>query len=320
MTDVVDVSAETGRKLQQLLKQRAPGARQKIPRVKVDKPQQRTAFYNDSGEEIPAYGVMKITGKESVGTPGTASHRWFYRVDKPDNAFVRNFLVNGSRAVPTGKHGYAQTGPHVRALFDDADGTPTAGDGYGPKPGQWSLAKNYPETALVAGPHGDGATLLAEWHDVESVLATADADIATGATGAGTILKGASGSEADAGFDPVTGRNKFTAITSGDTIFGKFINGILYWMKPGEGGEGDFCHLNGRTLGEMPEADIPTDTIEYIVGISDEDCFLKIPSDYCTINGKRLADAPVELAEDVQYLLGLKDGCIVLIEHEECNT
>lgn len=163
MPDYSILTLETGRKLKELMRSGKRGVQpKKFGATHADEPPRAgPTVRNDSGEEIPAYGVMRVTGIV------TEEDREYYKVDKPGTTFSREYLVNGPVAIGTAddeKYGTAQLGPRVQALFDDADGTPTAGDGYGPKPGQWSLAKNYPETALVAGPHGDGATLLAEWH------------------------------------------------------------------------------------------------------------------------------------------------------------
>jgi hypothetical protein len=100
-------------------------------------------FRNDSGEEIPAYGLMHITG--------TVDDKFNYvTVTKPATAnTVRSkILVNGPEAVADGGFGTAQLGPIFRIIHDGAL-TYQAGDRVGYKDDSFLAGLN--PTFLVLG-------------------------------------------------------------------------------------------------------------------------------------------------------------------------
>lgn len=100
-------------------------------------------FRNESGEEIPAYGLMHITG--------CVDDKFNYvTVDKPasTNLIRSKILINGPTAVPDGEEGTAQTGPIFR-LIHDAAITYQAGDRVGYKDG--SFLAGLGPTFLVLG-------------------------------------------------------------------------------------------------------------------------------------------------------------------------
>jgi hypothetical protein len=75
----------------------------------------RILFRNDSGEEIPPYALMHITG--------TAENQFNYvTVTKPasSNVVRSKILVNGPEAVADGGFGTAQSGPIFRIIHDAA--------------------------------------------------------------------------------------------------------------------------------------------------------------------------------------------------------
>lgn len=84
---------------------------------------QTIIFRNDSGETVPAYGVVRVTGYAS------ANERHAVTVTKPASLFGW-FLVNGREQVPSGECGVAFSGPFVRVIYDSAD-SPTNGQVYG---------------------------------------------------------------------------------------------------------------------------------------------------------------------------------------------
>ena len=100
-------------------------------------------FRNDSGEEIPAYGLMHITG--------TVDDKFNYvTVTKPATAnTVRSkILVNGPEHVADGGFGTAQLGPIFRIIHDGAL-TYQAGDRVGYKDDSFLAGLN--PTFLVLG-------------------------------------------------------------------------------------------------------------------------------------------------------------------------
>jgi hypothetical protein len=72
-------------------------------------------FRNDSGEEIPPYGLLHITG--------TVDDKFNYvKVTKPasSNLVRSKILVNGPEPVADGREGTAQAGPIFRIIHDAA--------------------------------------------------------------------------------------------------------------------------------------------------------------------------------------------------------
>ncbi|XZE20866.1 hypothetical protein SH449x_000756 [Pirellulaceae bacterium SH449] len=70
-------------------------------------------FRNDSGEEIPPYGLLYITG--------CVDDKFNYvKVDKPSslNVIRSKLLVNGPEPVESGFEGTAQAGPVFRVIHD----------------------------------------------------------------------------------------------------------------------------------------------------------------------------------------------------------
>ncbi len=92
-------------------------------------------FRNDSGETIPAYGCMQVTGTEEVGSDNLLV------VDKPDDADGTSgwYVFNGPREVADNDFGTAQLGPILRGYKDS--GAITAGERWAPVSGQWYLAQ-----------------------------------------------------------------------------------------------------------------------------------------------------------------------------------
>jgi hypothetical protein len=77
-------------------------------------------FRNDSGHEIPAYGVMQMTDTVEEGYGN------YLKVVRPYTytAVMTPFLFNSDRAVPDGEFGTAQCGPIFRAIKDASTLTP----------------------------------------------------------------------------------------------------------------------------------------------------------------------------------------------------
>jgi hypothetical protein len=107
-------------------------------------------FRNDSGEEIPANGCMRITGSATVGGQQ-------YLIAEKPNTYGSQYLhwFNGDQPVATGKFGTCYKGSFVRALYDTADGTPAVGERWGPRSGTWKLKKNTGGWQILGG-HSSG--------------------------------------------------------------------------------------------------------------------------------------------------------------------
>jgi len=88
---------------------------------------------NESGEEIPAYGCMKVTG---TAEPDGQN---YLEVVKPDSDFDATFLINGPNAIEDDGRGIAQASSILRILTDGE--TITNGHQWGPVDGEWYIDK-----------------------------------------------------------------------------------------------------------------------------------------------------------------------------------
>lgn len=101
-------------------------------------------FKNQSSEEIPAHAVMRTESVTSwdnriileATKPNTYGSYWSHR-------------INGPTAVAAGRYGLCRLGGIAAALYDAADGTPNAGDLWGPRSGSWKLRKDTPGWRIV---------------------------------------------------------------------------------------------------------------------------------------------------------------------------
>lgn len=119
--------------------------------LNVGAPPTGIPFRNDSGETVPAYGVMRVTGSAVID--GT----FYILIGKPNNTFQRLYLVNGGSEV---LNGATATGTWLNdtenVLYDQNDGTPAGENEWGAWPGQWSLRKGRLGFTMA---YGDGAGL-----------------------------------------------------------------------------------------------------------------------------------------------------------------
>ncbi len=86
-----------------------------------------TLVYNDSGQTVPAYGLMQMT------TTLDEDGRNYVKIKRPiDSTLLRcPLLINGPTEIAVGAYGTAQPGPVYRLLHDG--GTYVAGDRLGAK-------------------------------------------------------------------------------------------------------------------------------------------------------------------------------------------
>lgn len=92
-------------------------------------------YRNDGAEQVPQYGVMRVTGWDS-------QYR-VHLVDKPDADEPQClYLINGHFPTSAGASGFGY-GPHGSAevLYDPADGAPQPGEMWGPRD-DWKLRKS----------------------------------------------------------------------------------------------------------------------------------------------------------------------------------
>lgn len=99
---------------------------QREPQFREDTPE-TVAFYNDSSETVPAFGIVRVQGYVS------AFDRNVLKVRKPGVASTGPgawYMANGPRDVEVGKYGLLQIGPLVQVLYHASD-SPSARDWYG---------------------------------------------------------------------------------------------------------------------------------------------------------------------------------------------
>lgn len=109
-------------------------------------PAGRIQVRNDSGQTIPAFGIMRITGSEVVERASR------FIVSRPDGTYRQTYLVNGPRAIESGRNGtgYFATQSPVWALWDSGSDTPAVGDMLAPIKDSFKLT-NYGYGFRVVG-------------------------------------------------------------------------------------------------------------------------------------------------------------------------
>lgn len=166
-------------------------------------------FRNDSGETIPAFACMRVTGEITV------SGAVLWTVTKPDTTFARFYLINGPDTVST--NDLYGTGSFVdlpdRVLYDSADGTPAAGEVWGPYPSQWGLKRHMYGFRIL----GDADTSSLHVRCLQDpiftgVLGKTDASHAKSATGTVSVWKG--NHSADSGANIAGVYNSFAAVAT----------------------------------------------------------------------------------------------------------
>lgn len=140
-------------------------------------------FKNDSGEAVPAYACMKVTGAEEGGVTGA----YYVVIDKPDST-GGPFLFNGPLEVGTGKFGQAHSGI-VRAAYNT--GTPAVGEIWGPK-STWTLQAAGDPALEIYGEinAADDIVYGSMTFQSPTVLGKADAAITKDASGTVSIWAG----------------------------------------------------------------------------------------------------------------------------------
>jgi hypothetical protein len=167
-------------------------------------------FRNDSAEQIPAFGVVRLTGIV-VLEPG----RVVLTVDKPDTFGCQHrCAINGPVPINAGKLGTLTREPLVPALFDTADGTPAFGEAWGPREGSWKLRKNTGGFVIVGTTNATAGLALVEPAPLLSLTGKTDAVIGKGGTGTVSIYTGTLGAETDSGENLPVVYNRFADVAT----------------------------------------------------------------------------------------------------------
>lgn len=136
-------------------------------------PVQWTAFRNDSGETMPAFGVGRVMGFIP------SEQQLYLKVTQPDGTLGQLYVVNGSTDVISGDYGSCRLQDIGRVLVD---GTPAIDETWGPKSGQWELAKYYPGFAMFGNLDAHG-TAQGVWTGIDIVMGKTDAAHTAGSSG-----------------------------------------------------------------------------------------------------------------------------------------
>lgn len=188
--------------------------------VRIDRAPATTTgipFRNDSGETIPAYGVMRVTGSATVS--GTE----YVTVSKPNSDFKRKYLVNTGSAVANGAYGtgtWLDEGGWV--LYDDAS-TPALGESWGPKNNSWKLNKWRYGFTIIGNPTGGSTDLVRAWQEeVNEFIGKTDATHNKNSTGTVSIYDG---NLADTTDNMASVENKFANVSSGKWVQVRWVAG-----------------------------------------------------------------------------------------------
>lgn len=150
-------------------------------------------FKNAYAGAIAAYEVLAV---EDIVTPADGKLP-LVQVNRPSTTFRQMHLINNQWPVLQDGVGLAQLGPMVIAKY--ATGTPALGEGFGAKPSQFTLEKNYPTVCTCVGIYdSSNKYMLANWHpEILEVFGQTQGAIAKNATtGIVEVYSGAPGSGA----------------------------------------------------------------------------------------------------------------------------
>jgi hypothetical protein len=182
----------------------------------------RIIVRNDSGETIPAHGVMRVT--DVVDEDGVEIHE----VAKPNNDFKSRYLVNTDSPIAADKSGFGTwLSESGKVLYNASAGTPAVDEEWGAKSGQWSLEKYRPGFLVTGGNDTEATTTRAWQRIVTDLIGKADANISSNSTGTVSVFMGAGGSEAATEYD-LTCRARFAAVTGSKLAAIALRNGIWY--------------------------------------------------------------------------------------------
>lgn len=130
---------------------------------------------NDSGETIPAFAVMRVTGVVEV------KQETIFTVDQQDTSDAP-VLINGPTPIPDGEYGVIQPGPIFAAYFDSA-ASPAVGDELGSEDGEWKLTTAGSGWVFLGALTDEAIGLFRQEGGGSDVAAIANGDVDPGASG-----------------------------------------------------------------------------------------------------------------------------------------
>lgn len=179
-------------------------------------------FRNDSGETIPAFAVMRVTGATGLGSIPVLT------VAKPNTAFQRRYLVNGPLAV-SGASGQNTFGLGTWAeqsafvLYDDAN-TPAYGEEWGPSNGSWEIKKYRYGFHILGGATGGDTDLVGCYQMVvNEFYGQTDGALNKGSTQTVSVFDG---NNADTTDNVASVNNRYGNIATTKKVTVRYIGGI----------------------------------------------------------------------------------------------
>ena len=148
------------------------------------------SFYNASGSEAPAYACMAVSGVQTLDSGEIVK-----KIAKPSSTFYQEYIFNNGTAIANEGTGTYQEGPEVKVAYDT--GTPAVGEGWGPKPSQWTVSKNYPATCIVGCIYNStDKIMLARAQSINQIIGKLAGALSVGSSATVNVWSGAGGSEA----------------------------------------------------------------------------------------------------------------------------
>lgn len=183
--------------------------------------------YNNSGETIPPFSIVRIDTGSTIGGVYHAN------LAKPSSTFARLYGCTGPSEIAAASYG----GYHLETGMCSYDsGTPVTGEDWGPKPGQWTLSKGYPSVFEVLGIFDSSAKyLIGRCHPINTVIGKLNGSgLSQGSSGSIDVWQSATpGSEAAIASMTLTiydwlMKSGATTIASGKKVVVQWINGVAY--------------------------------------------------------------------------------------------
>jgi len=123
-------------------------------------------FINSSGEEIPPYAALRVTGTT------TRNGEPFFTVAKPTSSEQKWYAINGAAAVSAGQVGECTFTPQAIARY--SGGSLTVGDEIGPQNNSWDLQSGGKNFFYLGTKSNNRSLTLIEAVQVNSTASTTE--------------------------------------------------------------------------------------------------------------------------------------------------
>lgn len=272
----------------------------------------RCSIRNTSGEDCPPFGLLVVTGSEQRGD-SDGKKRTILVGTKPSTTFYREYVVNGPQKLRAGKTGKCFVGGIIWIAFDDADGTPANGEGWGPKPGQWTASKGFPGITCEGIKDAARYLMLGTAGEIRTLLCKATAYLADGAVSSNyQIWSGTIASGANSGFSTLPTIELVQDIPTDRFFVAHWVNNGWVGRMLGGGTRLLKCKLNGDL-----DATDATATIDNVTSFSGEGA----PSPTSANNTLDLAGADNDDAVIIEDTSGASAAYYLLnVMHHDCEA